>query len=320
MKKLIIMAAAFTLLSLTLSASFSPAWLDKCQVVESPAIYVQGWDKLPQVRFWKETMATSSDSFLINEPVTRTLVGKVSRMKWEFMSGAKRQLMLDGFRKRFNIAPNTRLVFTEGRKEYYNPSPVLSNISKAIEVFEQSGVDPWYAQAILLIESPGQIRRSEVGAYGPFQLMPSIARAYGLQVDGRVDERADLHRSARAAARLIQESCIPLTARMLDRKGIAYSQDDLWFKVLALHVYHAGSGNVSKALSSIRQPQYGMNLLAQLWNAEAGGFRNASQNYGPIALAALLQLDELLHHSFSPICQKETKLGKSRICTFQKRS
>ena len=36
---------------------------------------------------------------------------------------------------------------------------VLPDISKAIRVFQQNDVDPWYAQTILLIESPGKTRQ-----------------------------------------------------------------------------------------------------------------------------------------------------------------
>jgi hypothetical protein len=302
-----------------LQASFIPSWLEKCQVVESPAIYVQGWHKLPQVQFWKEAMSTGSDSFLINEPESRKLVGKVSRMKWEFMSGKKRQSLLDNMRRRHGIKSDVRLVFTEGRREFYNPSPVLGHINKAIEVFERQGVDPWYAQAILLIESPGRLAHSNVGAYGPFQLMPNIAKAYGLQVNAMNDERANIHRASHAAARLIRESCIPLTRRMLDRKGIHYNERDLWFMVLTLHVYHAGARNVERALATVNNPQAGMDLLYDLWQAEAGGFKNASQNYGQIALAALIQLDEFMHIHFAPVCKKESPYYSSRVCTFQKR-
>ncbi len=50
-------------------------------------------------------------------------------------------------------------------------------------------VDPWYAQSILLIESPGQMKKSISGAYGAFQLMPGVARAQGLIVNKTLDER-----------------------------------------------------------------------------------------------------------------------------------
>ena len=293
MKSIITLATAITLLSLNLHASFLPSWLDKCQMVESPAIFVEGWHKLPQVQFWKAAMSTSSDSFLINDPQTRRVLATVSRWDWEFMGGAKRAALMNNIRRQYGVARDVKLSFTEGRKEFYDPTQVLPDLGKAIEVFQMQGVDPWFAQAILLIESPGRLAHSEVGAYGPYQLMPSIARAYGLQVSQGHDERSNIVRASQAAARLIKEGCVPQTARLLQRKGIPFHQDDLWFKLLALHVYHAGIGNVSKAMHTIPHPRSGMELLTELWQAEAGGFKNASQNYGQVAVAALLQLRQV---------------------------
>ncbi len=42
-------------------------------------------------------------------------------------------------------------------------------ISRGIEQFIINDTDPWYAQAILMIESPGKLAYSNAGAYGPFQ-------------------------------------------------------------------------------------------------------------------------------------------------------
>ena len=72
---------------------------------------------------------------------------------------------------------------------------MVNKFEKGIKVFESSGVDPWYAQAILLIESPGQMKKSRDGAYGPFQLMPKVARAQGLTVNRYTDEREDFDRA-----------------------------------------------------------------------------------------------------------------------------
>jgi len=62
--------------------------------------------------------------------------------------------------------------------------------------------------------------------------------------------------------------------------------------MLVLHTYHAGAGNVMAALNKLQPTEGGMQLLQQLWQTEAGGFRNASQNYSQIALAANLRLAE----------------------------
>lgn len=46
---------------------------------------------------------------------------------------------------------------------------------------------------------------SRVGAKGIWQFMPSTARLYGLTVNGRRDDRTDLDKSTRAAARYLQD-------------------------------------------------------------------------------------------------------------------
>ena len=48
---------------------------------------------------------------------------------------------------------NTKLYITTGKK-FYQIEEVIPSIASAIEIFYANGVDPWYAQSILLIESP----------------------------------------------------------------------------------------------------------------------------------------------------------------------
>ena len=48
-------------------------------------------------------------------------------------------------------------------------------------------MDPWYAQAILMIESPNKLQKSNAGAYGSFQLMKDVARLFGLKVNKSIE-------------------------------------------------------------------------------------------------------------------------------------
>jgi hypothetical protein len=79
---------------------------------------------------------------------------------------------------------------------------------------------------------------------------------------------------------------------MLAKYNIAVCPTDLWYRLLILHIYHAGAGNVSRALSVIQPETGNMDLIKRLWHTSAGGFRNASQNYSQIAIATLLELDD----------------------------
>lgn len=98
-------------------------------------------------------------------------------------------------------------------------------------VLESEGLGPeWIALA--LAESGGDLRNvSKAGAAGLWQLMPATARRYGLRVGSEVDERFDVEKSTRAAARYI--------SRQLD----AFDGDMLW----AVAAYNAGGTNLKRA-------------------------------------------------------------------------
>jgi len=68
----------------------------------------------------------------------------------------------------------------------------------------------------------------------------------------------------------------------------------LWFKLLVLHIYHAGARNVESLLSQLDQPLQGMELIKWMWKNEYGNFKNASQNYSQIAIAAMLTLKDIV--------------------------
>lgn len=86
--------------------------------------------------------------------------------------------------------------------------------------------------AIALVESGGRITAlSPKGARGVWQFMPDTARQYGLAVSGLRDERLDVAKSTRAAARYLRE---------------LYDQFGNW--QLAFAAYNAGGQAVSQAV------------------------------------------------------------------------
>lgn len=85
---------------------------------------------------------------------------------------------------------------------------------------------------LAVIESelkPGAV--SWAGAVGPWQLMPATARALGLKVSKRIDERVDYYKSTHAAAKHLKD---------------LYNEFGDWLLVIA--AYNGGAGNVYSAI------------------------------------------------------------------------
>lgn len=291
------------LISFSLKAQFSNSnWWDKeilltesQYVLVNPKIIIDDkWDTLPQAQFWKQILTLSKDSCLINVANTRQVLHKMAFADWTKQTENQKDKFKDSLKKVFGLDSTLKINVTFGKNDFYKIKEVTPTISDGIREFRNLGVDPWYAQSILMIESPAQMRKSESGAYGPFQLMPSVARAYGLKVNNYVDERADFKRSAYGAAKLIKQVCIPEAKNILNRYNIAYNESDLWFRLFVMHVYHAGSGNVSAVMRKIQPTTGGQELIQKMWTTSAGAFGNSSQNYTQITLAAHLVLHELV--------------------------
>ncbi len=258
-------------------------------------LHVEQWDTLAQASFWKTVMSLSPDSAVLNVAATREVLNIIPSRLWRSKSDSWKQTYKDSVRSKGGMAMDTKLYVTSGRSHFYRIDKTLSNINGALPVFDSMGVDPWYAQTILLIESPNSTTTSSsVGAHGPFQLMKSVATKRGLKVTSKIDEREDLVKSAGAACKLIKLICIPETKRMLDRHNVTYTGNELWFRLLVMHSYHAGAGNVGGAIDIISPDTGGVHIITELWHTEYRGFKNASQNYSQVALAALLRFDEYL--------------------------
>ena len=253
------------------------------------------WHELPQPIFWQQVMTLSPDSVIVNVASNRTILTKTSQKEWDKQSQEQKTNYKDSIKLAHGIDAEEAIFITSGKNHFYRFDAVIPQITRGIEVFAANFVDPWYAQAILLIESPGQLVKSTAGAYGPFQLMKGVAINQGLTVNKTVDERADFDKSAWAASQLLKKICIPEARKILDARNIAYQETDLWFRLFVMHIYHAGAGNVSKVVEAIKPTIGGQELIQKMWQTKAGGFGNASQNYSQVVLAALLTLDEILH-------------------------
>ncbi|MCB0476822.1 MAG: hypothetical protein KDC84_01585 [Crocinitomicaceae bacterium] len=260
----------------------------------SHEIFTERWDTLLNPKFWVKVMELPSDSMIVNIARTREILFYGKMGNYTDWSDKKKDSFRDSIRTARGLDSLERIFVTQGKNDYYQFKHAIPSISKGIELFHQFDVDPWYAQAILLIESPGKIRKSNVGAYGSFQLMKGVARTYGLVINKYKDERKDFDKSAKAASRLIKEVCIPQAKRILAKYKIVPNETDLWFRLFTMHIYHAGALNVEAVVDAIKPEKGGKELITKMWTTSAAGFKNASQNYSQVALASLIKLDRLI--------------------------
>ena len=267
---------------------------DDYKFVQSQQLYAEGWDKLEQPNFWRTLMTMEADSALINIGSTRQIIKKVSVKVWDKLSDDSKDVIRDSVKNHYGLPEDEHVYMTSGKKAFYDFQKVIPSIGRGIEIFNANNVDPFYAQVILLIESPNKLQKSSVGAYGSFQIMRKVAISLGLKVNSTVDERKDFDKSAWASAKLIRTICIPETNKILNANNVAFNPNDLWYKLLVLHTYHAGAGNVSNAVNVIQPEEGNMGLITTLWQTEIGSFRNASQNYSQLALATLIELDRII--------------------------
>jgi hypothetical protein len=92
-----------------------------------------------------------------------------------------------------------------------------------------------------MIESGYQTKiRSSAGARGLWQFMPATARAYGLRVSSRVDERTDPKKSTKAAAHYLRDL------------AFEFGGDAL---LLAIASYNKGENGMRRALKKLDDPR-----------------------------------------------------------------
>jgi len=264
--------------------------------VANDAIFQEGWDTLPQPEFWRKVINLHHDSAIINIAEIRKPIHTIATEQWGCQEEPEKDEYKVNLCRSLDLEDDERLYVTSGKKFFFEYKKVIPFVSRSIAVFDSAGVDPWYAQSILVIESPGKTNaRSYVGARGPFQLMPYVARKYGLTVTRYHDDRTDLEMSANAAAKLLSGICIPKAKELFDTLGVEYMEHDLWFRLVVLHIYHAGYSNVACAIRQIDPSEGGMQLIQKLWQTECRGFKNESQNYSQIALASLIEFDNIIN-------------------------
>jgi len=145
-------------------------------------------------------------------------------------------------------------------------------------ILDSEGV-PQEIVSVVVVESGGRTTAlSPKGALGLWQLMPDTARRYGLVVTPLRDERLDVERSTRAAARYFRD---------------LYQQFGSW--PLALAAYNAGEQRVQRAVERASTFDFIQLSRLQLLPQE-------TRNYVPAVLAAM----QLLGASYLPVEPQST--------------
>ena len=267
----------------------------KHTLMHAESIFEERWDQLAQAQFWQKIMLLSPDSCIVNVASSRQILAVIPVSQWAKKSEIEKASYKSSIKAANSIGSEQEIYVTTGKNDFYKFQDVFNSLSKGVAAFDKNGVDPWYAQSILLIESPGQLKKSVAGAYGAFQLMPSVARKYGLIVNSSIDERSDFDKSAAAASQLIFSVCIPEAKRILASHGIKYKEKELWFRLFVMHIYHAGSSNVAAVVAKINPTVGSQALVKQMWTTSAASFGNNSQNYSQLILAAQLILNNMIY-------------------------
>jgi Transglycosylase SLT domain len=156
-------------------------------------------------------------------------------------------------------------------------------------ILREEGI-PDEIAALVLVESGGQpTALSPKGARGIWQFMPDTARRFGLTINSETDDRLDVSKSTRAAARYLRS---------------LYVQFDDWS--LALAAYNAGEMVVQNAVLRTGSKDFAFLTSQRLIPAE-------TRAYVPAVLAAsqLLTRDSLLGSSAAEMYRSPTILYAS---------
>lgn len=263
---------------------------DSFHCVRVPSDQLAFFRKQPPIQFWQKVILLTKDSAIVVHKDSRNMMDVISAKALDsLVSNSKLEQMAQCYRDSFGYETCELVKFVRGKREFFDFSKVGPLVDDAKVIFDGLGVNPIYAQWILLIESPNNPKaRSISGAVGHYQLMPFVAKKYGLVVTGGRDDRHDFKLSSMAAAKLMRDYCIPNAERMALSVGLSPDVDALWFQLLVMHVYNAGAGNVRKAVAAVGPVNRGEELILKLWKTQAGAFGNSSQNYSQLALASYI--------------------------------
>lgn len=264
--------------------------IDSFHCIEVPAQQLLFFRNQPPIKFWQKVILLTKDSCIVVHKESRHVIDVISAVCLDsLVLNTQLDRTAQCYRDSMGYEVCELVKFVRGKREFFDFNKVGLLVDDAKIIFDEIGVNPIYAQFILLIESPNNPKaRSTSGAVGHYQLMPFVAKKYGLLVTSGRDDRHDFKLSSMAAAKLMRDYCIPNASRMASSLGLIPNFDELWFELLVMHVYNAGAGNVRKAVGVVGEVRSGEELIMKLWKTQAGAFGNSSQNYSQLALASYI--------------------------------
>ena len=139
-------------------------------------------------------------------------------------------------------------------------------------MLEEEKLPPDLAYVALVESALSANQTSAAGAAGPWQFTPATARAYGLRVEGAVDERHDLKKSTRAGCRYLRELILDF--------GSGSSV------MLALAAYNLGPTRVKQAVMKNVQDPIKQRNFWYLYRARA--LPPETREYVPKVFAAII--------------------------------
>ena len=147
------------------------------------------------------------------EQLQRTLLYRFGGGESDFVTNEIRRLMAELGAEVYSVPPE----FTERAKHYIDQYQGANHtlMERALgesapqmnllrQVMEENHLPPDLVY-VPLVESALGHDDSSAGAAGLWQFTPTTAKAYGLRVDGQVDERKDVLKATRAACRYLRE-------------------------------------------------------------------------------------------------------------------
>jgi membrane-bound lytic murein transglycosylase D len=202
------------------------------------------------------------------------------REREEFLAHEIRTLLAEFGAEVYSIPPDFQKAVERYLMQYQGTdrphmSRALSDARPAMErvrrVLQQNSLPADFAYMILVESALDPAQTSRAGCVGLWQFTPSTARAFGLRVDAKVDERLNIVKSTGAACKYIRDLILDFGA------GSSV--------MLALAAYNLGPSKVKSAIRRVTDPIKQRNFW-YLYRVRA--LPSETREYVPKVIAAMI--------------------------------